>query len=148
MSKPLSEPILLAAEAYLNAHPEQIDEMRAAAAKAIGDLTELTRRYWDSDCETFADWLWILENETGDTANDFGEDSLVEGTEAEKAGKKAAVHGFAVVGTWLTSFPTTWDAKFFHRSALSQRYGDFLCRLFSGHELTMTNPDPSRGFWD
>jgi hypothetical protein len=110
MREPLSESALRAAENFLNEHPDQVEGMRAAAAKAIRALTDTTGRHFDSACETFAEWLWILESETGDTANEFGDDSVADSDAASRLGDDAAMHGFAIVGAWLKSFPSTWDA--------------------------------------
>lgn len=138
--------VLGAAEDFLRRYPDQVGAVRAAAGKAIRDLTDITERHYDVDCETFADWLWILEAETGDVANEFGRDSVNDSHAAASRGDHAAAHGFAVVGVWFQTYRSTFEAIGLEPSAQSRRCCDLLCRVFAGHELTMTrgerDPEP------
>lgn len=135
--------ILRAAEDFLGGHPDQVEVVCAAAAEAIRDLTDITNRHYDADCETFADWLWILETETGDIANEFGRELLGRSQAAVRLGDHATAHGFAVVGAWLDSFRSTFDTIGMERTALSARCHELLCRVFAGHEQMMTRGDGS-----
>jgi hypothetical protein len=132
------ELVLGAAESFVRRHPDQVGGVRAAAAKAIRDLTDITNRRYDANCETFADWLWTLETETGDVANGLGSDSVDDSRAAANRGDYAAAHGFVLIGAWFRSFRSTFETIGMERTAQSARCHDLLCRIFAGHELMMT----------
>ena len=119
---------------YLQACPQEREAFRAAAALSLGITMRMISR-WPETCEplnlVLADIRYRLHP---DGAKLLSQQFSNSARKAKGSGRKSLMYGYGVMAFWLITSAELAEEQSSDLAAETERYDQFLCKLFLGHE--------------
>ena len=135
----LSDQILVDVQNYLQAQPDEQEVFRDAAALSLG-ITMRMISCWPEAREPLALVLADIRYRLHpDGARLLSQQFSNSARKARGSGRKTLMYGYGITASWLITCSQMSEKKSDELVAELERYDQFLCKLFLGHEHLLSD---------
>ena len=135
----LSSRILLDVDEYLHVRPDECDVFRDAAALSFGITMRMISRWPEAREPLYLVLQDIRYRLHPDGARLLSQQFVNSARKARGTGRKSLMYGYGTAACWLISSAQLAEDKTAAHADDIERYDQFLCKLFDGHEHLLSD---------